>query len=94
MSCLKVCQRWLSKSLILAYEGCILDFFEDRHRLEHGGSDLVNANFESDRAYCVRRDSKGNQGIQTASMGTFHVRVMCGSSIRCCLFVYVRVVSG
>jgi hypothetical protein len=39
-----------------------VDFFAANHRLEHGGLDLVNANFDSDRACGVRSDSKGNRG--------------------------------
>ena len=52
----------LSKSLILAHKRCIVEFFEANHRIEHGGLDLVNANFDSDRAYGNRSDSKGNRG--------------------------------
>ena len=37
-------------------------FFAANHRLEHGGLDFVNANFDSDRAYGVRSGSKGNRG--------------------------------
>ena len=39
-----------------------MDFFAANHRLVHGGLDLVNANFDSDRAYGNRSDSKGNRG--------------------------------
>jgi len=52
----------LSKSLILSHKGTIVQIFEARHRLGHGGLDVVNANFDSGRAYGVRSDSKGNRG--------------------------------
>ena len=47
---------------MLAHKGCTVDLFAANHRLEHGGLDLVNTNFDSDRAYGVISDSKGSRG--------------------------------
>jgi len=52
----------LSKSLMLPHKRTIVQNCEARHRLEYGGSDLVNAKFDSDRAYGVRSGIKGNRG--------------------------------
>ena len=50
-----------------------MDLFAANHRLEHGGLDLVNTNFDSDRAYGVISDSKGSRGISDSKGSRGHI---------------------
>ena len=58
---------------MLAHKGCTVDLFAANHRLEHGGLDLVNTNFDSDRAYGVISDSKGSRGISDSKGSRGHI---------------------